>query len=69
MPDDENDKTLTSIEESVQSGIKRAQGDQGSVEEHPLPDRIAADKYLKNRAAARRGLGMRLTKLVPPGTT
>jgi hypothetical protein len=41
---------------------------------HPLPDQIAADKYLKNaaavsaRSAASAGLGIKLQNLVPPGT-
>lgn len=48
---------------------KKAQGDMGSAESHPLPDLIAADRYLAGRSAAtgpRRGI--RFTRLVPGGT-
>jgi len=39
------------------------------MEQHPLPDQIAADKYLESKKAARsKGLGIKLKKLVPPGT-
>lgn len=62
---DEIDKT---IEESVK-GPKRASGDSGSVEQHALNDQIAADRYLASKKAARsRGLGIRMSKLVPPGS-
>ena len=62
---DEIDKT---IEENAK-GPKRASGDSGSVEQHPLNDQIAADRYLASKKAAKsRGLGIRLTKLVPPGS-
>ena len=50
------------------AGPKRATGDSGSVEQHPLNDQIAADRYLSSKQAARsKGLGIRLAKLVPPG--
>ena len=62
---DEIDKT---IEENAK-GPKRASGDSGSVEQHSLNDQIAADRYLASKKAARsRGLGIRLTKLLPPGS-
>ena len=39
------------------------------MEQHPLPDQIAADRYLKSKAASQGpGLGIRMTKLVPPGS-
>ena len=50
------------------AGPKKATGDSGSVEQHPLNDQIAADRYLASKQAARsKGLGIRLAKLVPPG--
>ncbi|MCX7424568.1 MAG: hypothetical protein NTW96_02895 [Planctomycetia bacterium] len=56
------------ISENAQ-GPAKASGDSGSMEQHPLPDQIAADRYLASKAAARRkGLGIGLKKLVPPGT-
>ena len=48
---------------------KRVQGDAGSVEEHPLPDLIQADRYGKAKdGASRPARGLRFTKFVPPGT-
>ncbi len=51
------------------TGPKRASGDTGSVEQHPLPEQIAADKYLAAKKAAQsKGLGIRLAKISPGGT-
>ena len=51
------------------AGPKRAQGDSGSVEQHDLKDQIEADRYLNSKAAAKKkGLGIKMTKAVPPGT-
>ena len=51
------------------AGPKKATGDSGSVEQHPLNDQIAADRYLASKKAAKsRGLGIRMSKLVPPGS-
>lgn len=50
------------------AGPKKVTGDQGSTEQHPLPDQIEADRYLKTNSAARSGLGMRHVKLIPPGS-
>jgi len=50
-------------------GPSKASGDSGSMEQHSLPDQVAADRYLESKKAARsKGLGIRLKKLVPPGT-
>ena len=58
----------TQISENA-AGPKKATGDSGSVEQHPLNDQIAADRYLASKQAARsRGLGIRMSKLVPPGS-
>lgn len=49
-------------------GPAKAAGDAGSVEQHPLSEQIAADRYLRSKEAARsKGLGLRYTKIVPPG--
>jgi hypothetical protein len=59
--------TEQAIEQNAQ-GPKKAQGDAGSVEQHSLPDQIAADRYLASKKAVRaRGKGIVITKLVPPG--
>lgn len=50
-------------------GPKRAKGDSAEVEQHSLPDQIAADRYLNSKEAARaKGLGIRKSKMIPPGT-
>ena len=56
-----------SIRQSAQ-GPKRAKGDSAEMEQHPLPDQIAADRYLASKNAAKgKGLGIGMKKLVPPG--
>jgi hypothetical protein len=62
MPDTVED----ALRENAQ-GPKRAQGDSGSVEQHDLKDQIEADRYLASKEAAKKGLGVRMTKVVPPG--
>lgn len=54
------------IEENAKGPLK-VTGDSGSTEQHPLPDQIAADKYLRSKQAAKSGLGIRHVKIVPPG--
>jgi hypothetical protein len=52
------------------SGPKRATGDSGSVEQHALKDQIDADRYLESKKATRKkGLGVKLVKLSPSGTS
>jgi hypothetical protein len=59
--------TEQAIEQNAQ-GPKKAQGDAGSVEQHPLPDQIAADRYLASKQAVRsKGKGIIISKLIPPG--
>jgi len=56
------------IEENA-TGPKKASGDSGSVEQHPLKDQIEADKYLAAKKAAQaKGLGIKLAKISPGGT-
>lgn len=51
------------------SGPKSASGDAGSVEQHSLPDQIAADKHIASKnAMSSKGLGIKLVKLSPSGT-
>ncbi len=62
------DDLESTIRESAQ-GPAKVSGDAGSMEQHSLPDQIAADRYLAAKKAARsKGLGITLKKLVPPGT-
>ena len=51
------------------AGPKRAQGDAGSVEQHSLKDQIDTDRYLASKEAAKRpDRGIRISRLIPPGT-
>lgn len=55
------------IRENAQ-GPRRASGDSGSVEQHSLQDQMAADRYLASKEAAkRRGMGIRVGRMIPPG--
>lgn len=38
-----------------------------SAKQHPLPDQIEADRYLASKAAAKKNLGIRMSKVIPPG--
>lgn len=49
---------------------RRAQGDTGSMEQHSLPDQIAADKYLAAKAAmSSKRKGLRFFKFISPGAS
>ncbi|MCX7806210.1 MAG: hypothetical protein N3A38_13615 [Planctomycetota bacterium] len=62
--DNDADKVI----EQNAKGPKRARGDSVEVEQHDLADQIEADRYLASKRAAKaRGLGVRVSKLVPPG--
>jgi len=59
---------LTQTIETNANGPKRAKGDSAEMEQHGLPDQIAADRYLASKNATRRkGLGITMKKLSPPG--
>jgi hypothetical protein len=49
------------------AGPKRAQADSVNVEQHDLKDQIEADRYLSSKEVAKKGLGVRMTIVVPPG--
>ena len=50
-------------------GPAKVSGDAGSVEQHRLSDLIEADRYARGRCAATSpSRGLRITKLIPPGT-
>jgi len=66
MPDD---PTIDDAIRENAAGPKRAQGDSGSVEQHSITEQIEADRYLSSKAAAKKGLGVRLTRVAPPGAT
>jgi hypothetical protein len=50
------------------AGPAKASVDGQSVEQHALRDQIEADRYLAGKEATRKkGLGIKLVKLEPPG--
>lgn len=50
------------------SGPAKASVDGQSVEQHGLDEQIAADRYLESKQATRKaGLGIKTSKLIPPG--
>ena len=56
------------IRENAQ-GPAEAHGDSGGMKQHGLNDQIAADRYLESKKAAKKkGFGVALKKLIPPGT-
>ena len=63
-----SDDTATIIENAL-AAPRKVKADGVEVEQHPLPDQIAAATYLNGKAATRkRGtLGVKFSKLVPPG--
>lgn len=63
------DETIESAIESNATGPRRASDDNGSFEQHPLQDQISADKYLRNKSAASKGIGLRHVRMVPPSAT
>jgi len=51
------------------AGPSKAAVDGQSVEQHSLRDQIEADRYLASKEAVRRkDRGLRITRLIPPGT-
>ena len=55
------------IRENAQ-GPAKASGDSSSMEQHKLPDQIAADRYLASKAAAKsKHRGLAFNKFIPPG--
>lgn len=64
MAEDLNDV----IKDNAQ-GPKRAKGDSAEMEQHSLPDQIAADKYLAAKEARKNpAKAFTRAKIVPPGT-
>ncbi len=57
----------TNIEKNADNPAK-AKGDQGAMEQHPIPDQIAAAKFARQvSSAASTGLPIRFGKFRPPG--
>ena len=48
-------------------GLKKASNDAGSVEQHSIPDQIAAERFNASKEAmSRRHRGVRIWRIVPP---
>ncbi|HUT05046.1 MAG TPA: hypothetical protein VM163_14285 [bacterium] len=63
------DDTINDALEQNATGPRRASGDGGSVEQHPLPDQIDAAMFAASRGAIRKkGLGVKLLKISPGGS-
>jgi hypothetical protein len=54
------DEELDSQIKKNAAGPKSASDEVGSVEQHPLPHQIAADRYLSSKKAMKKGRGFRL---------
>jgi len=63
--------TSSPLEDAIRqnaTGPAQASVDGQSVVQHGLTDQIAADRYLASKQATRKsGLGVKTTKLIPPG--
>jgi hypothetical protein len=69
MPSTESNTASTTLN-TVAADPAEMSGDAGSVKNHNLKDLIEHDRYMLAKdasASARRGL--RITRLIPPGTT
>jgi len=63
------DDTIKNAIETNATGPRRASGDSGSVEQHPLPDQVAAAKFAASQTPIRKkGLGVKLLKMSPGGS-
>ncbi|OQA04265.1 MAG: hypothetical protein BWY69_00049 [Planctomycetes bacterium ADurb.Bin401] len=63
MTDDLNNSILENSQQPA-----KVSSDGLSVEQHPLADQIAADKYLASKTAIqKKGLGIKFSKLSPSG--
>lgn len=60
------DEIENAIREAAQQPAE-ASVDGQTVKQQPLPDQIEADRYLASKNAAKKGIGVRMTKVVPPG--
>lgn len=60
------DKLDETIRENA-TGPAEASVDGQTVRQQPLRDQIAADRYLASKQAAKKGLGVKMTKVSPPG--
>ena len=71
MADDSTSSPQGDLEDTIRdnaSGPAKATGDGTSMEQHPLPGQIAADKYLASKRAGKNpAKALTRVKIVPPG--
>ena len=64
----ETDQIKSSIAEGATDAIQSASNDSGSVNRMSIDDQIKAANYLAGKTAGEKNhLGLRFTKLIPPG--
>jgi hypothetical protein len=67
--DSENSQAAADALAAAITGPKKVASDAGSVEQHPLADLIEADRYQASKAAAANpSRGLRISRMIPPGT-
>ena len=63
------DEVRDAIAENA-TGPRRAKGDEGEVEQHPLPDQVEVARYLsQTEASTYLHRGVRVTPTVMPGSS
>jgi hypothetical protein len=62
------DDLSSTIRENAE-GPAEASVDGQSVKQHSLQDQIEADRYLASKDAAKKRLGVRMTRVIPPGAS
>lgn len=67
MADDPEDLTQTIRDNAAAPAEATVDG--RSAKQHPLPDQIEADRYLASKSAAKKKLGIRMSKVIPPGAS
>ena len=60
------DEVEAAIEQAAQEP-KSVTSDGTTVTAHSLKDQIEADRYIESKNAAKKKLGIRLTRAIPPG--
>jgi len=51
------------------SGPAEVSVDGQRMKQHSIADQVEADRYTASKKAAKKGLGVRLTKVIPPGAS
>ena len=72
MADDSTSSSQGDLKDAIKQnaeGLRQAAADGVNVQQHSLPDQIAADKHLSSKRAGRNpAKAFTRVKIVPPGT-